>query len=162
VLNSRIKELIRSTFFVTCGALLCAFILIPGLSRFFMDLSYTGPLAGFSGRAQLLRDAILLTAAFSTSGVLMALFIGYFFRQKEMTLTLFAAVVVAIYYSIKISNMLLTAPDMPKRFLHLRMLELAVHMISLVGFAALGAWLVGKRRRKVKLKSDTPAISNSE
>jgi hypothetical protein len=162
MLEPRIKELIGKTFIVTCGAILCAFLLIPGLSKFFLDLSSVGPLAGFSGRAQLLRDAILLAAAYSISGFLTALFIGYFFRQKEMMLTLFAAVVVGIYYSIRISNMLLTVPDMPKRFLHLRLIELAVHMISLVGFAALGAWLIGRMRRKVKLKDDTPAISNSE
>ena len=159
--KSRVIKLIRNIFFIMCGAILCAFILIPILSELFLDLSFTRPLAGFSGRAQLLRDSILLAAAFSVSGFLMALFIGYFLRHREVILSLFAAVLVAIYYSIRISSLLLNASSISAGLLRWRMLELVVHMLSLIGFTALGAWLIGRKRRKIKLNNDNPALGNS-
>jgi uncharacterized membrane protein YsdA (DUF1294 family) len=161
MLKSRVSKLIRNTFFIMCGAILCAFILIPVFSELFLDLSFTGPLAGFSGPKKLLVNSILIAAAFSASGFLTGLSISYFSRSKEVVLSLFSTVLVAMYYSVKIAFVLLGASNISAGLLRWRILELAVHMLSLIGFAALGAWLIRRKHRKVKLNSDDPALGNS-
>ena len=148
MLKPQVKKFVRDAFLVACGVVLCAFILIRVLSSLLMDVVFEAPLSSLGGRAYLLGSAVLMATAYSISGFLTGLFIAYFSKNKEVKLALFAAVIVAVYYSFKITSLLLrVASDIPSGLLPWRFLELALEMIFLVGFAALGAGIVRLIRR---------------
>ena len=160
MLKPQVRELIRGAFFVVCGFVLCAFILIPVLSRLFLDVIFGASLSNSSGPAYLFGSAVFMAAAFSVSSFLMGLFIAFFSRNKEVKPALFAAVIVAVYYSITISSVLLKASNFPPRLLKWRVLELTLDMIFLIVFSLLGAGLV-KLIRRGKMQGDKSDVSEN-
>jgi len=147
----RIRAPIRNAFFVACGVTLCTVILIPALSALFLVVFLQVPVDSLSGHWKLLvvllGSSISVAAAFGVSGFLMALFISCFSRNREMILTLFAAVLVAIIF-MYMGFLLHSMTDLPFIWGCQRVLEQVLNIISLVGFATLGAWLVKRKRQK--------------
>jgi len=145
--NARIKIVLKYIIALAIPPVLCAFIMIP---LFTVLLIATGLLNVCPPKYVILLSYVLDAIAVSASGFIMSLLISSLSRNREIMMTLFGVLIVAIIYIITFVDLISSTDffnNIPEGSWKYLLIPMALHAIFLLGFALLGAWLIVRKRR---------------
>ncbi len=145
--NARIKIVLKYILALVIPPVFCAYIMIPLFTALLFRI---GLLDIFYPKYVPLVFTLGGVIACAISGFIMSLLISSLSRNREITMTLFGVLIVAIIYIItyvdlfgSMDSNIITAEVFGKYLLR----QMALHGIFLLGFALLGAWLIVRKRR---------------
>ncbi len=126
---------------------LCAYIMIP---LFSVLLITTGLLDICPPKYVILTSYVLPAIACGASGFIMSLLISSLSRNREIMMTLFGVLIVAIIYIITFVDLISSTDffnSIPEGSWKYLLIPMALNGIFLLGFALIGAWLIVRKRR---------------
>ena len=149
--TARIKIVLKYIIALAIPPVLCA-LMIP---LFLALLFAPGLLDVCPPKYVILTSYVLSAIACGASGFIMSLLISSLSRNREIMMTLFGVLIVAIIYIITCVDLLgsmdfnIIAAEVFWKHMLMRM---ALHGIFLLGFALLGAWLIVRKRRRLRVQ----------
>jgi MFS family permease len=134
---------------LTIPPVLCAFIIIPLFSAL---LIAAGLLIACPPKYTILLSYVLEAMAWGVSGFIMSLLISSLSRNREIMMTLFGVLIAAIVFAVAYVyfGSFIDSNKIPEGFWMYSLRHNAVNGIFLLCFALLGAWLIVRKRRRLR------------
>ncbi len=145
--TARIKTVLKYIIALAIPPVLCAYIMIP---LFLVLLITTGLLDICPPKYVILASYVLCAIACGASGFIMSLLISSLSRNREIMMTLFGVLIVAIIYIITFVDLFSSTDfsnNIPEGSWKYLLIPMALSGILLLGFALTGAWLIVRKRR---------------